>query len=108
MGLDKYGDGNQYRNHFVTGPGSKDFDDCKSLVADDLMTERAGHALSGGDSVFFVTQKGMDFVALNSPPRPPAQKFTRSQKRYQAWLNSDCGLSFAEWLGVDVERAKYP
>ncbi|MHB0986236.1 MAG: hypothetical protein ACYC05_11690 [Sulfuricella sp.] len=27
LGLDKYGDGNQYRNHFVTGPGSTDFDD---------------------------------------------------------------------------------
>lgn len=64
------------------------------------MTERSGNALSGGDSVFFVTPNGIDFVALNSPVRPPAPKLTRSQKRYQAWLDADCGLSFAEWLGV--------
>lgn len=100
LGLDKYGDGSQYRNHFVTGPGSRDFDDCRALVADGLMTERAGNALSGGDSVFFVTPKGTDFVALNSPAKPPAPKLTRSQKRYRAWLDADCGLSFAEWLGV--------
>lgn len=99
LGLDKYGGGTQFRNHFVTGEGSKDFDNCRALAADGLMTERAGNALSGGDSIFCVTRKGIEFVALNSPARPPTPKLTRSQKRYQAWLDADCGLSFAEWMG---------
>lgn len=100
LGLDQYGHGIQYRNHFCTGSGSTDFDDCRALVADGLMTERAGNALSGGDSVFQVTPAGIDYVALSSPQRPPEPKLTRSQKRYRAWLKADCGLSFAEWLGV--------
>lgn len=100
LGLDQYGNGNQYRNRFVTGEGSKDFADCRALVADGLMTEMAGNALSGGDSVFRVTPKGIDFVALNSPKRPPEPKLTRSQKRYREFLKDDCGLSFREWLGV--------
>ncbi len=100
LGLDQYGGGNKYRNHFVTGEGSTDFDDCRALVADGLMTERAGNELSGGDSVFRVTQKGVDFVALNSPKRPPEPRLTRSQKRYRDFLKADCGLSFREWLGV--------
>lgn len=100
LGLDQYGDGNQYRNHFCTGPGSTDFDDCRALVAEGLMTERAGNALSGGDSVFHVTPKGIDFVALNSPARPPEPKLTRSQKRYREYLRAESSLTFAEWIGV--------
>ena len=102
LGLGRYGDGNQYRNHFVTGPGSDDFDDCRALVADGLMTERSGNALSGGDSVFHVTPKGIDFVALNSPQRQPGPKLTRSQKRYREYLRAESNLSFAEWLGVEA------
>jgi len=100
LGLDQYGNGNQYRNHFVTGEGSTDFDDCRALVADGLMTERAGNELSGGDSVFRVTPKGVDFVALNSPKRPPEPKLTRSQKRYREYLRAESSLTFAEWIGV--------
>ena len=100
LGLDQYGEGRQYRNHFVTGPGSDDFDDCRELVADGLMTERAGSELSGGSPVFFVTRKGIDFVAQYSPKRPPEPKLTRSQKRYREFLRADCGLTFKEWLGA--------
>lgn len=100
LGLDQYGQGRQYRNHFCTGPGSTDFDACRSLVADGLMTERAGNELSGGDSVFSVTRNGIAYVALNSPNRPPATKQTRSQKRYAEFRASDYSGSFAEWLGV--------
>lgn len=100
LGLDQYGEGRQYRNHFVTGPGSDDFNNCRALVADGLMTERAGNELSGGDPVFSVTRNGIDFVALNSPRRPPEPKLTRSQRRYREFRRSDCGLTFAEWLGV--------
>lgn len=100
LGLDRYGSGNQYRSHFITGEGSDDFEDCRALVADGLMAERTGGDLSGGNSIFLVTPKGIDFVALNSPARPPQPKLTRSQKRYQKFLDADTGLSFSEWIGV--------
>ena len=96
LGLDQYGNGRQYRNHFVTGPGSKDFDDCRALVSEGMMMEgRAPTELTGGMQLFIVTPKGVDFVALNSPEPP---KLTRSQKRYREFLESDCGYSFGEWL----------
>ena len=95
LGLDQHGNGSQYRNHFVTGPGSNDFDACRALVSEGLMTERAPSELTGGDVLFIVTPKGVDFVALNSPEPP---KLTRSQKRYREFLKSDCGYSFGEWL----------
>lgn len=100
LGLDQYGEGRQHRNHFVTGPGSDDFDNCRALVAEGLMTERPGNELSGGNPVFFVTRKGVDFVAQHSPKRPPEPKLTRSQQRYRDWLRSDCDCTFAEWLGI--------
>jgi hypothetical protein len=100
LGVNQYGQGNQYRNHFVTSKGSKDYDGCMELVARGLMTRRAGNALSGGDDVFFVTPAGIDYVALNSPAPPPEKKLTRSQRRYRDWVRADSGLDFSEWLGI--------
>ncbi len=100
IGVDQYGEGRQYRNHFCTGEGSKDFDACRALVENGLMTERAGSELTGGDSVFHVTPAGIDYVALNSLRKPPEQKLTRSQKRYKEYLRSEADESFAEWLGI--------
>lgn len=34
-------------------------------------------------------------------------KLTRTQKRYQEWMQSETDLSFAEWLGVDAETMKW-
>jgi hypothetical protein len=48
----------EYRNHFVTGPGSSDYANCEDLVGAGLMTKRPGHALSGGDPVYTVTEAG--------------------------------------------------
>lgn len=48
----------EYRNHFVTGPGSDDYADCESLVAAGLMIKRAGSVLSGGDPIYLVTDAG--------------------------------------------------
>ena len=105
LGLDAFGEGRRYRNHFVTGEGSSDFGDCCALVADGLMTQHPGNELSGGDSVFAVTRDGIAYVEANSPRRPPAPKLTRSQQRYRNWLRADCGISFAEWLGVECRHA---
>ena len=48
----------EYRNHFVTGPGSTDYPSCEALVAAGLMTRRAGSQLSGGDFIYHVTNDG--------------------------------------------------
>ena len=104
LGLNQFGEGAQYRNHFVTGEGSTDFPLCRILVSDGLMVENAASAISGGDPVFVVPGAGKAFVAANSPARPPAPTLTRSQQRYRAWLRADCGLSFAEWLRVGRKR----
>ena len=49
-----------WRNHFVTGPGSSDYADCEALVAAGLMTKRSGGPLSGGYTVYCVTDAGQD------------------------------------------------
>ncbi|PND22892.1 hypothetical protein CN934_03560 [Ensifer sp. MMN_5] len=95
LGLDQYGRGEPYRNHFVTGEGSKDHADCMALVDLGLMTVRSGSALSGGDDIFRVTDAGRAAVAANSPEPP---KITRSQQRYLDYLEADCCMSFGEWL----------
>ncbi len=98
LGVDQYGAGRQFRNHFVTGPGSgDDWGHCMSLVGDGLMTVQRGNALTGGSDLFHVTPAGVAYVATNSP-KPP--KLARGQQRYEDFLNADSGLKFGEWLGV--------
>lgn len=55
----------EYRNHFVTGPGSTDYPHCEALVAAGLMTKREGNVLSGGDDIYSVTDAGR--AALRVP-----------------------------------------
>ena len=50
--------GSEYRNHFVTGPGTTDYPHCEALVAAGLMTKRPGNELSGGNDVYIVTDAG--------------------------------------------------
>lgn len=51
-----------YRNHFVTGPGSRDWDDCCALVEAGMMTKRSSSILPEDDRCFHVTDKGKAFV----------------------------------------------
>lgn len=98
LGVDQFGQGEQYRNHFVTGEGSVDHPACMKACALGLMTRRDGSPLTGGDDLFLVTEAGRQWMAQNSPPPP---KLTRSQRRYRNWLDSgaaDCGLSFGEFI----------
>jgi len=95
LGLDRHGQGRAYRNHFVTDRESVDFKACARLVQAKLMTVRSPTQISGGGFVFQVTELGRAFVRENSQPPP---KLTRSQQRYQRFLNEDSGLRFAEWL----------
>lgn len=48
----------EYRNHFVTGPGSTDYPHCEALVAAGLMRRYEGNQLTGGDPMYVVTDEG--------------------------------------------------
>jgi len=104
LGVDQYGQGNQYRNHFATDPGCKDFQLCEQLSGMGLMKDLGKREIWGAMHCFVVTQKGIDAVAKESP-NPP--KLSRSQKRYQEYLEfSDCFDSFREFLEYDTGRRK--
>jgi hypothetical protein len=94
LGVDQYGRGQQYREHFCAGPGHADFETCCEAVDKGLMVRRDGLSVVGG-TMFYVTPAGRKWMAENSP-KPP--KLTRAQARYQRYLDADCGLSFGEWL----------
>jgi hypothetical protein len=107
IGRDEYGRPRsaanpEFRNHFVTGPGSTDYDLCCEATAEGLMTRTPGNAITGGDDVFRVTDAGRAWVRENSPEPP---KLTRSQRRYEEFLGADSGLSFGEWLKTDCARS---
>ncbi|RSY83139.1 hypothetical protein DAH66_12785 [Sphingomonas koreensis] len=96
LGVDQHGEGEQYRNRFVTGEGSVDYPVCVALVVVGLMTRRAGKGPPfGGMDFFFVTDAGKAFVAEHSPPAP---KLSRSKQRYRRYLNADSSMPFGEWL----------
>ncbi len=88
-----------YRNHFVTGEGSKDYAKCLALVDAGHMRRFPPGQLTGGDELFQVTEAGR--IAAK-PPAP--EKTTRSKRRYAAFLDADSGLSFGDW----VRRRSYP
>lgn len=100
LGLNQYGGGNQYRNHYVAG--ADDVAKCRELVAMGYMVERPSTELTGFGPLFHVTPAGIDAVALQSPAPP---KLTRSQKRYLEYLNvADSFESF--WHFLRYEQAK--
>lgn len=96
LGLDQFGRGEPYRNHFVTGEGSIDHPICMEAVRAGLMERRAGNPITGDMDLFLVEDAGRQYVAANSPPPP---KLTASQQRYRDWLDvSDvCDLSFIDY-----------
>lgn len=99
LGVGNYGDKDSYRNYFVTGVGTDDFPICEALVADGLMKRHDPRDIYGGNYCYTVTPAGIEYVATNSPKRPPEPKLTRAQRNYRNFLNADCGLSFAEYMG---------
>ncbi len=101
LGVDRYGQGKRYRSHFCTGPECNNWDDCQALVAADLMQEHKSSQLSGGNSIFTVTGSGV-LAMITESPAPP--KLTRSQKRYQEWLDADNGMTFCEFIKAYRER----
>lgn len=98
LGVDQYGQGRQYRNHFCAG--GKDVEICRELVALGYMVERPASDLTGGSPLFFVSDAGKVAMSAESPA-PPV--LTRSQKRYREFLRADTGRKFIEWLKDQAE-----
>lgn len=91
LGVDEYGRGQQYRNHFCAGGADEDI--CRELVAMGLMTTFTRSYLPYYNGT--VTEAGK-VAMLAQSPKPP--KLTRSQERYRRFLKADTGESFAMWL----------
>lgn len=105
LGVDQFGQGEQYRNRFVTGEGSDDHPSCNALVERGLMTVRRNIEAFGGMDIFYVSDAGKAAVAEQSPVPP---KLSRSKQRYRRYLNSDSSLSFREWLGTPWADLRSP
>lgn len=92
LGVDQYGRGRMYRNHFCAGGDDEAV--CRELVAMGYMCQ---HATTDVFPYFncSVTDAGKRAMREASP-KPP--KLTRAQRRYRAFLDSDTDLSFLEWL----------
>lgn len=111
LGRDKYGQstskthgGKDWRNHFCTGPESDDFSLCRDLVAQGLMVEYPPTVLTGGSHTFVVTEKGVEFIALNAPEPPAPTKLSKSKQRYQRYREyGDMFNSFREFLSWDAD-----
>ena len=99
LGVDRYGQGPQYRNHFCAG--GDDEATCRELVALGYMQQ---HRTTDWLPYFncSVTEAGKLAVAQESP-KPP--KLSRSQRRYREWLNGHTGRPFGEWL-KDISAAR--
>jgi len=104
LGLDQYGRGHAYRNHYCAG--GRDADLCRELVALGYMTEHKPSQLTGGDPLFTVTDAGIEYARNNGPVPPPIKKLTRSQKTYREFLAFDGSLSFGEYLTMRAEKAR--
>jgi hypothetical protein len=91
LGVDQYGRGEMYRNHFCAG--GKDEQVCRELVAMGYMTTFERSHLPYYNCQ--VTEAGRRAMLAESP-KPP--RLTRSQLRYREYLKADTGLSFREWL----------
>lgn len=96
LGVDEYGQGQMYRNHFCSGPA--DEPDCRALVSLGYMQQ---HETTTSLPYFncSVTEQGKMAMKAASPKAP---KVTRDQQRYREFLNlSDAyNCTFKEWLGI--------
>ncbi len=98
LGVDQFGRSTQYRRHFVCGEGHHSYAACCEAVAQGLMIRREVTMYAANGSTFLVTDEGCAWMAANSPAPP---KLTRSQQRYQRYLDADCSMTFREWLDYD-------
>lgn len=106
MGLDQYGRGAKYRNHFVSCKGHHDQPEIDEMVSEGLMAQTNGihPALLGGEDsyCFHVTASGERFIEKNSP-KPP--RLTKAQQRGERWREyGDMFNSFRDFLRWDCSK----
>ena len=100
LGANKYGRRPRgSRNYFCAG--LKDEPDCRELVAMGYMQEHRRTQVFPYYNCS-VTGEGINAMLRESPVPP---KLTRSQKRYQRFLDADSGMSFREWLKYEGGEA---
>lgn len=100
LGVDKYGQGRQYRNRFCAGADDEAI--CRELVALGYMQRHATTAMLPYFNCS-VTEAGRRAMAAESP-KPP--KLTRSQLRYRDFLDADSGMTFLEWIKATAARKR--
>ncbi|MDO8728642.1 MAG: hypothetical protein Q7K26_01975 [bacterium] len=88
------------RNYFMTDAASSGFADLIALTEAGLMAKSINPEWLGGGFNFSATVEGRAY-AVGMQPAP------KKKSRYEEFLDSDCGYSFAEWLGIDVPRREY-
>lgn len=86
----------QDRNWFGTSLDCDDSREFEKLVKLGLAVSRKPESWMGDEILYHLTDEGKSF--LDNIPVPPVKKLTRSQKRYQAYLHSECSESFTEWI----------
>jgi hypothetical protein len=105
LGLDEYGKGKAYRNHFCAG--DRDEDVCRSLVTLGFMREGRASDLTGYDPVFFVTEAGEAAVRSQSPIPP---RVSPGRARYLRWIEvADCfpAWRFGDFLKHTDSRGEF-
>jgi hypothetical protein len=95
---------NGWRNYFCTGKGSTAFPNIEQLIAAGYM-RLSHHINQDKDGIYAVTPDGQAAWQQALAARNQGKKrLTRSQKRYRAWLRTDCGESFGTWLKRQKHR----
>lgn len=97
LGKDRYGSGPDGRNYFCAGPG--DESDCRVLVGLGYMVQ---HETTTWLPYFncSVTAAGKAAMRAGSLVAP---KLTRSQRRYRRFLETDCDMSFRDWIRYEQD-----
>ena len=95
IGLDDHGKGREYRNHFATDLEGPDGQMCQELCAAGWMKDHGAQSMWGGMHCYCVTDEGKAAVRLHTPLK---LQLSASKRRYQDYLDADCGLAFGEWL----------
>jgi len=101
LGVSQPGKVEQYRNHYVAGPGGSPA--LRECEAAGLMEQRRRPGFLPGDStVWAATDKGKVWAAAFVATRETAHRKsqTRGQRRYLRWREIDefCDVSFGDWL----------
>lgn len=95
---DRHGSGRGGRDHFYCSLTGDDFKACTEMMSAGLMRDCGEYPFSPLSPLwlFCVTPDGVAYVREHCPE--PKCTLTRSQKRYRAFLRSDGGMKFGEWL----------